>query len=197
MCKLKENNQREVRLSKDEIQILLHEAEQIDGRLFNIISLALLTGMRKSEILTLEWKEVNFDSSRIMLSSMKTKSRKARVIPITETISGILHSMYDKSNKLVAGDYTANVLRKQWLKLLKRIPFGVIADGTLLCFHDLRHIFAQALLDEGLSLEDIQFLLGHESITTTQERYAMFARPDLKSKISRMDNVVKLSRIAG
>ncbi len=44
---------------------------------------------------------------------------------------------------------------------------------------------------------DIQSLLGHDDITTTQKRYAMFARPDLKSKISRMDNVVKLSRIAG
>jgi site-specific recombinase XerD len=105
--------------------------------------------------------------------------------------------MHIEGCKLVAGDYTANVLRKQWLKLLKRVSFGVIGDGTMLCFHDLRHIFAQALLDEGLSLEDIQFLLGHESITTTQERYAMFARPDLISKVSRMDNVVKLNRKAG
>ncbi len=76
MCKLKENNQREVRLSKDEIQILLHEAEAVDGRLYNIISLALLTGMRKSEILTLEWNEVNFESSKIILSSLKTKAER-------------------------------------------------------------------------------------------------------------------------
>jgi len=90
MCKLKENNQREVRLSKDEIDILLMEAEKIDLTFHKVISLALLTGMRRSEILTLEWNEVHFDASKILLSALKTKSKRARVIPITDTIKGIL-----------------------------------------------------------------------------------------------------------
>ena len=51
-------------------------------------------------------------------------------------------------------------------------------------------IYAQALLNLGLSLEDLQSLLGHQDITTTQRRYAPFARPDLLDKGSKIDNFI-------
>ena len=66
----------------------------------------------------------------------------------------------------------------------------------MLYFNVLRHIFAQALLDEGLIFKNIQFLSDHESITTTQKRYTMFARPDLKEKSGRMGDVIRLRRIS-
>ena len=68
----------------------------------------------------------------------------------------------------------------------------IIEDGTNLRFHDLRHLYAQTLLDLGTELEDIQFLLGHQSLQTTQSRYAMLARPDLHKKASNLDELFKL-----
>ncbi|PKL19539.1 MAG: hypothetical protein CVV49_00450 [Spirochaetae bacterium HGW-Spirochaetae-5] len=194
LTKLKENNEREVRISREQLEEFLLKAQTIDRQFYNVIVIALLTGMRKKEILTLDWSEVHFDSRFIRLSAHKTKSKKARIVPITPAAMEILSSMKNNSS-LVVGEYTDNILRKQWGKLLNMISFRKISDGTDLHFHDLRHIYAQTLLDQGVSLEDIQSLLGHESIQTTQKRYAMFSRHDLQEKAGRMDNVVKIKRV--
>lgn len=195
LCKLKENNQRNITLADSQIKELLLKAADVDRRLYNIVALALMTGMRKKEILTLEWSEVHLDASMILLSAHKTKSRKSRVIPVTQTVREILLSMYNNGNRgLVVGDYTDNILRKQWAKLLELIDFNKLADGSSFNFHLLRHVFATTLLNKGVGLEDIQSLLGHESITTTQERYAHYARQDLLEKVSKLDNVVRLNR---
>ena len=63
---------------------------------------------------------------------------------------------------------------------------------TKLRLHDLRHVYAQLLLDSGIQLEDIQNLLGHSSLTTTQDRYAMFARRDLVKKVGVPDDVFSM-----
>ncbi len=67
----------------------------------------------------------------------------------------------------------------------------MLNDGSNLRFHDLRHLFAQSLLNLGIDLEDVQFLLGHQSIQTTQSRYAMFARDDIMEKAARLDKTFK------
>lgn len=194
LCKLKENNEREVRLSRAQLEEFLNKAYEIDKMLYNVIALALLTGMRRKEIFSLEWSEVHFDNSIIILSARKTKSKKSRIVPITSVARDILLCMRNDT-QLVTGSYTSDILRKQWKKLLKQVTFGKIGNGTDLHFHDLRHVYAQTLLDQGVGLEDIQSLLGHEDFKTTQKRYAMFARPDLQKKAGLMDNVVQLRKV--
>lgn len=194
MFKLKENNEREVRLSRLQLEEFLHKAQSIDNMLYNVIAIALLTGMRRKEIFSLEWSEVHFDNSIIILSARKTKSKKSRIVPITPAARDILLGIRNDS-QLVVGNYTSDILRKQWKKLLNMVTFGKINNGTDLHFHDLRHVYAQTLLDQGVGLEDIQSLLGHEDFKTTQSRYAMFARQDLKEKAGLMDNVVQLRRV--
>ena len=97
----------------------------------------------------------------------------------------------NSQSEFVISDYTKDIQKKQWAMLLKRISFGVINDETNLRFHDLRHIFSQTLLNKGVRLEDIQSLLGHQSFETTQRRYAMFARPNLLEKASKVDDVIQ------
>jgi site-specific recombinase XerD len=97
------------------------------------------------------------------------------------------------SSKLVVGSYSVNIFKKQWEKLLGKISFPVINDGTKLRVHDLRHVYSQNLLNKGVGLEDIQWLLGHQDVTTTQKRYAQYARPDLLEKVSILDNVIDLN----
>lgn len=197
MSKLKEANYREVRLSKDQINTMIDTAYSISDNLGRVVSMALMTGMRKKEILSLEWNEVHFNSSIILLSATKTKSKKARIIPLVGDLRNLLIEIQngeENCEEYVFAGYTADILRKQWQKLLKQVEFNRIKDGTSLHFHDLRHIYAQALLDQGVGLEDIQSLLGHEDIATTQKRYAMFARPDLHSKAEKISNVIRFKR---
>lgn len=98
-------------------------------------------------------------------------------------------------SQLVAGSYTRDMLIKQIKKLLKKVAFGKIGDGTDLHFQDMRHVYAQTLLDQGVGLEDIQSLLGHEDFKNTHKRYVMFERPDLQKKAGLMDNVVQLRKV--
>jgi site-specific recombinase XerD len=54
--------------------------------------------------------------------------------------------------------------------------------------HDLRHSFASALVNEGVPLFDVQELLGHSSIKTTQ-RYAHLSKERLQASARRIDDV--------
>jgi site-specific recombinase XerD len=85
--------------------------------------------------------------------------------------------MNDQS-ELVLSNYTVAVSRKYWLKLLKIISLHELKN---LNFHDLRHIFAQNLLNEGVSLEHIQAFLGHQDFATTQKDMRIW---DSQMKIS-------------
>jgi len=196
MTKLPERNYREVMLKTEQIDVLLKTADDIRYMFHTVISILLLTGMRRGELFTLDWSEVNLDTNFIILSQHKTKGKKRRAIPISPVLREILLSLNNENNcGLVIKGYTVNQLAKDWQKLLSRITFRTINDGTDLRVHDLRHIYSQSLLNTGVSLEDIQSLLGHQDFSTTQRRYAQFARPDLLDKGSKIDNVIRIKRV--
>lgn len=196
MTKLPERNYREVMLTGDQMEELLMKAEKIGYMFHTAISILLLTGMRRGELFSLEWSEVNFDTRFIILSQYKTKSRKRRAITISPVLREILLTLKNSGSDIkVMGKYTVNQLAKEWQKLLFRISFSTINDGTDFRIHDLRHVYSQSLLNMGVSLEDIQSLLGHQDFSTTQRRYAQFARPDLLDKGSMIDNVVKIKHV--
>lgn len=182
-------------LSPKQIEELFTIAQSIDEMFYKTISILLLTGMRRGELFSLEWSEINFDTRFIILSQYKTKGKKRRAIPISPVLKEILLGLHEnQSGQYVMCDYTVNILTNHWDKLLSQISSPVINDGTKLRVHDLRHVYSQSLLNSGVSLEDIQTLLGHQSVETTQKRYAQFARPDLLEKGSMIDNVIKIKR---
>jgi len=76
----------------------------------------------------------------------------------------------------------------------KSLKFFICHIFIILRFLRVR-VYSQSLLKMGVSLEDIQSLLGHQDITTTQRRYAQHARPDLLDKGSKIDNVIKIKRV--
>ncbi|PKL18390.1 MAG: hypothetical protein CVV49_06250 [Spirochaetae bacterium HGW-Spirochaetae-5] len=193
--KLKEHNYREVMLSSGQIDELFNVAYHIGELFHKTISILLLTGMRRGELFSLEWAEVNFDTRFIILSQYKTKSRKRRAIPISPALLEILLSLKNSNDGPgVMGSYTVNILAKDWQKLLSKVSFRTINDGTDLRVHDLRHVYSQSMLNIGVGLEDIQSLLGHQDFSTTQRRYAQFSRPDLLEKGSLIDNVIKIRK---
>ena len=195
MTKLRERNYREVMFTTEQMEELLNTAQRIGEPFYRTISILLLTGMRRGELFSLEWAEVNLDTRFIILSQHKTKGRKRRAIPISPTLNEILLILKNgNKNRFVMAGYTVNQLAKDWRKLLSALSCRTINDGTDLRVHDLRHIYSQSLLNMGVSLEDIQSLLGHQDFSTTQRRYAQFARPDLLDKGSKIDNVIKFKR---
>jgi len=117
------------------------------------------------------------------------------VLHITPLIRDILLDLKnEKVNSFVCKEYTQDILRKQWNKMLKLIDFADVGRGKRLTPHLLRHVYSQSLLDMGVTLEDISSLLGHSDLRITQQRYAMFARPDLHSKAEKISNVIRFKR---
>ncbi len=193
----RENNFREIRLTTEQLNELLDKSAAFDPRLNRLIQIALGTGLRFGEIVNLKWDEVDFERNVICLSRLKTKSRRVRIVPIIEPVRCLIADLAHECgsrDRVIEASY--NTLQLAWKRFRPRLSFETANDGPLR-LHDLRHCCAQFLLDKGVAMEDIQVILGHQDIATTQRRYAPLARPDLAEKMERLAEVIPFRRVSG
>ena len=154
------------------------EIEKLIGtcpdRIKPIVIAALNTGMRRGELLGLEWKDVNFNGSVIAVRN--TKNSEDRVIPMTAALSTTLGKLQGRVNsKFVFCDSQGKRLSKTgWFyhDFVRAVKEAEIEDFR---FHDLRHTFASHLVMGGADLLTVKELLGHKSIEMTQ-RYSHLSR---------------------
>ena len=140
--------------------------------LANIIMLALNTGMRRDEILFLEWIWVDFKEGYINLPHTHSKSKKSRKVPINSVIRKILLERKLQSD---GAEYVFHISdtksgARTWLQRAFREACKQ-AGIEGLRFHDLRHTAATRLVEAGIPLAAVAELLGHSSIRMT-ERYS-------------------------
>ena len=152
----------------------------------NIILFALGTGMRKGEILGLQWEDLDFENKEIhvihnlsyianinenghrtyttVLQTPKSE-HSVRIIPMSGKIYKLLNSLERKSNYVFSSrgsHFDIKWTEKFWTKTLK----GTNLEDKK--FHDLRHTFATMLLLNGANLIQIKELLGHSSVKITE-----------------------------
>ncbi len=170
----REENKRLRFLSEEEIKNLLNAA---DARLHPLLACAIMTGMRKGEILGLRWE--NVDLERHMIFILKSKSGKAREIPIGKRLLEILSSLVPKANGAVF-EIPEITMRRKFARALE--------DANIMGFrfHDLRHTFASHFVMRTGDLPALQKLLGHASPQMTQ-RYAHLAQEHLFAKMEKFD----------
>ena len=149
-------------LSHDEIRRLLSESAD---HLKPILIVALFTGMRKSEILKLTWKDIDFDHRLIYVRN--SKNGTAREIPMASEVVAVLRNVPALRSRVFTGieNKPVSSIRTGFDNAVKRAK---IADFS---FHDLRHTFASYLIMNGVELVTVKELLGHKSINMTL-RYA-------------------------
>ena len=116
------------RLNKDEIARLQRGMTACNRTMRALVLLAIETGMRRSEMLSMTWSAVNFERGVIALAD--TKNGHPRWIPLTPTAREILLSQQDGSQPF---PITAVAAALSWKRIIKRAQ---IED---LRFHDLRH----------------------------------------------------------
>jgi integrase len=158
-----------------------------DDYLKPIVLTALHTGMRKTEILKLKWKQVDMKNGFIHLSD--TKSGKRRSIPINETLYKTLKSIdrrldvqYVFFNPKTGKHY--NDIKKAFNRACEK------AKITDFRFHDLRHTFASQLLMGGGDLVVLKEILGHADIKMTL-RYSHLASAHMKKAVNILDSKLK------
>lgn len=160
---LEENNLMERILSPEEQNILI---ESSISYLRPIIITALNTGMRRGEILSLKWSDVDLDNNLITIVQTNSKSKKQRKIFINTILKKQLAELKLKSggNENVFLDDKGNRLReiKNGFNAACRRA-GI--EG--LRFHDLRHTAATRMIESGGNIVAVSKILGHSDIKTT------------------------------
>ena len=131
------------------------------------------SGLRVSELLTLELGNINFKSGYIRI---RGKGNKERIIPIGEYALYYLQDYIDrvrkynpnKKSKYVFLNRSGEIISRQYFfKMVKKYATRANIDAQI-SPHTLRHSFATHLIENGANLKEVQEMLGHSKIETTQ-----------------------------
>jgi len=185
---LKENNQRLRYLSKDESQVLVNAC---DTHLKPIVVTALNSGMRKGEILTLKWHNIDLKHGFVLLD--RTKNGERREIPINGTLKESLESLYSGTKERPRRVDIPYVFydpksEKPYQNVKRSFNSACRRAGIKdFRFHDLRHTFASQLVMAGADLTTVRELLGHKTLTMTL-RYAHLAPSHKAKAVSLLDS---------
>ena len=180
-------------LTVEESPLLLNKVQNTRAKTFLLI--ALHTGMRRGEILGLQWKGIDFKEKVIHVrhnaivskgettvsEDLKTNAAK-RNLPLSEELEVWLvqrkktsHSQYviatENHKPLTKSSY-----RSMWRLIERELP------GTHISAHILRHTYITRLFEAGLDIKEIQYLAGHSTMDMTLKVYTHYDRRSREAK---------------
>lgn len=160
------------------------------------ITLILLTGSRKGEVLHATWDQFDFDRAVWRKPATLTKQNKVEHVPLNKPAIRLLRAIRKHSGEseylfpgMKAGRPLED-LRKTWRDLC------AAANLKDVRIHDLRHTFASHLVSEGESLPVVGSLLGHRQSQTT-ERYAHLADRTRRKASERFGDIFQKAKRRG
>lgn len=157
------------------------EAEGENRFALNAIRLLMLTGARKSEVLTLKWDWVDTTHSVLRLPDSKTGSKVIHLAPPAIALLGQLERIEGNDHVFPSARSSGHLVGLQ--RIWNRVRAGAGLEDVRL--HDLRHSFASVGAAGGDALLVIQKLLGHSQARTTQ-RYAHLSDDPVRASASRI-----------
>ena len=163
---------------------------EIDGAFADYLRpmtlLALNSGLRRGELLALEWSDVHFQSKLLTVTAATAKSGQTRRIPLNGEALNVLSSWHAQ-NRAAGQSGRIFTKRDQPLKQIDAAWSGVTkaAGLTDFRFHDCRHHFASKLVQAGVDLNTVRVLLGHSEIAMTL-RYAHLEPAGLAAAVAKV-----------
>ncbi len=165
--------------------------KQCSDELYPIFFTFLHTGMRKGELINLEWEDIDFKRRIIKIRKKDFWRPKTgeREIPISQKLYDLLSALKKTNDKGLKssfvfphsdGSQIKTKLRRQLIRIAEEV--GVMNLTTL---HALRHTFASQLVMNGVDLPTVQKLMGHSDIQTTMI-YAHLAPDHLASAVEQL-----------
>ncbi len=172
----KANDQRAVRLSPADEKKLLAEVDTARNKFLKAaVILAIETAMRRGELLSLTWDNVDFVSSIAHLP--ETKIDVPRDVPLSpRAISVLLVLMCERRNDPRVLPTSAEAIKNAFERARKRAGLQHVN------FHDLRHEAASRLFERGLSIEKVAIVTGHKDWQSLK-RYTHLKASDVAKEL--------------
>lgn len=163
-------------------------AEHRNRDAVNAILLLLLSGARKTEVLSATWSQFDLERGIWTKPSAHTKQKRVEHVPLSEAALQLLRGMKCSAQGphlfpgRTDGEPLKNV-KNVWSELCRTAKLEDVR------VHDLRHTFASHLVSSGVPLAVVGKLLGHTQSHTT-ERYAHLAESPLREATNRFGRLL-------
>ena len=200
-CKLPPKKAREMQvLTREEIQRFLIQAKA-EGY-FELFLLELTTGLRRGELLALQWDDLNLETGELQINKQAYRTKEdGLLISQPKTKSSIRTVSLPQPLLTILKEYKEGV-NSRWMfpsPLKEDSPLDPAYIRTRLhlilehaqCkqirFHDLRHTFATMALGSGMDVKTLSSMLGHVSATTTLDIYTHITNPMRSEAAAKID----------
>jgi integrase/recombinase XerD len=154
-------------LSKEEVKLILESLQNTKHKA--MLSLIYACGLRRGELLRIKPQDILSD--RKLLHIKQSKSKKDRIVPLSDKLLEMLREYY-KTYKpkvwLFEGQQAGEPYSEKSLESLIKQAVSKASINKPVTLHWLRHSYATHLLESGTDLRYIQELLGHNSSRTTE-----------------------------
>jgi len=175
-------------LAPEEEVRLLAACEHVRSKFLRpLVIMAIHTGLRRSELLGLEWTRIDLANRTIKIINSKSTSGD-RIVPMTGTVHALLSGFAKEEKSGLVFPSNRNVghrfldLKRGFKRALR---LADIPEG--LRWHDLRHTFASRLVGAGVDLVTVSQLMGHSGIVMTV-RYAHPLADAKMAAVSKLDS---------
>lgn len=206
---------RSKKISLDALRAILKviNIKTIKGlRDYTLIYGFFLTGRRNTEWVTLQWKQINFNTDPITFNLVR-KGQKDTIDELPEELLNVLITYITKRwgddfLKTIDGEtylFTAmpgrggarqiidpnhSLTERSMLRIIKGYAKDADLDADKITVHSLRHLHAQSYLEAGASVEEVRGRMGHASLATTQ-RYLASMQAGKNRLASKLDAMLK------
>jgi len=152
------------------------------GHLRAMIIAALDTGMRRGEITSQLWEDIDFSRKLLFVTRSKTPEGESREIPLTDRLhEHLLENRKDSGLVVSFRDRPIRIVKSTWKTALKNAGLRHIR------FHDLRHTFNTRLMEAGVLQEIRMALMGHSSGSKVHATYTHIELPAKREAIRRLE----------
>jgi integrase len=163
-----------------------------------VLIVALHTGMRRNEILSLKWKNVDFPRAYIFIED--SKSGRSRKIPMNSAVIEALRALPREFEFVFYNPETKDHIKDvktafhSACRRAKKNPEDEKDPGIIgFRFHDLRHTAASKMIEAGVDLVTVSKILGHASIQMTM-RYAHPTPENMRLAVDRLSEILDPTR---
>jgi integrase len=177
--KFREAEPRKRSLSGDELGRFILALDE-SGKITSFaLKLLLLTGMRRMELFSLKWSEVDIEAGTVQL--LHTKNGRSRTVALNSLALELMKKIQTEASPSCPwvfpsrnGSHITDARKALW----RAMKLAGIKD---LHPHDLRRSFASLLVNANVDIYQIKDLLGHSSVSVTQKAYAHLQQNTLRS----------------